>query len=551
MPPVNKEIVPTVASLPFRLGGQSALKATALTYSQTIRNEPGLLAYWRVGETQNADAGRENSYLALGVVPHLNEDPLSDASVEFFFQITSDEQLDYEPCLISHQISHGVQTRFAFHVTRDLTALRFLNGTTNTLIFPPDGPIKVGQWYHFLATSKPRQEFRAYIDGVECFLDMGSLAFGVRPQACPIQIGASSESGEDRAVNCAIDEIAIYNVALTPLDIARHVDAAGRETLRQQMAHYQKKREDEEKEVAAEALRARLNDPALFDPGETKVYEGQYLDAISLPVGGIGAGLIQVNGKAERSIWQIFNNFEHIEVPNSFFAVWARPRGKEPVVRALQTSDIGVFPAMDRLRFRGEYPFGWFEFVDSTFPLQVEMEVFNPLIPLDVKCSSIPCGIFNLTAGNEGDSPVEVSFLATQQNAIGITGDEPHEGYGGNVNRVIREDDATLIHMTQVSSPDEDMVLSALAENACAMASWTGLRDLYEAFARDGELGYIESAGPSVTDETIDCALATPFVLQTRGKTYHHFCSHLVFPQHQPGCAHLGETRQYVFKLVG
>ena len=59
------------------------------------------------------------------------------------------------------------------------------------------------------------------------------------------------------------------------------------------------------------------------------------------------------------------------------------------------------------------------------FPLQIEMEVFNPLIPLDVKCSSIPCGIFNLTAGNEGDSPVEVSFLATQQNAIGIAGDGP------------------------------------------------------------------------------------------------------------------------------
>ena len=417
MTPVNN-------SLPFRLGVGSALKAAALAYSQTVRNEPGLLAYWRVGETQNADVGRESSYVALGIVPHLDEDPGGDASVEFFFQVISDEQLDYEPCLISHQLSHGEQTRFAFHVTRDLNALRFLNGTTNTLIFPPDGPIKVGHWYHFLATSKPRQEFRAYIDGVECFLDMGSLAFGVRPQARPIQIGASSESGEDRAVNCAIDEVAIYNVALTPLDIARHVDAAGRESLRKRVVHDWEQREDAESEVASEALRARLNDPALFDPGETKVYEGQYLDAISVPVGGIGAGLIQVNGKAERSVWQIFNNFEHVEVPNSFFAVWARPQGKEPVVRALQTLDVGVFPAMDRLRFRGEYPFGWFEFTDAAFPLRVEMEVFNPLIPLDVKCSSIPCGIFNLTASNEGDSPVEVSFLATQQNAIGIAGDE-------------------------------------------------------------------------------------------------------------------------------
>lgn len=224
MTPVNN-------SLPFRLNVGAALKAAASAYSQTVRNEPGLLAYWRVGDTQDADASRERSYVALGIVPHLDEDPLGDASVEFFFQVISDEQLDYEPCLISHQISHGEQTRFAFHVTRDLTALRFFNGTTNTLIFPPDGPIKVGQWYH---------------------------------------------------------------------------------------------------------------------------------------------------------------------------------------------------------------------------------------------------------------------FLATQQNAIGITGDEPHEGYGGNVNRVIREDDATSIHMTHLSSSNVDMVLSAQEENACATASWTGLRDLYEAFLRDGELEYVE-----------------------------------------------------------
>ncbi len=533
MTPGNKEIVPIVASLPFRLG--SDLKSAALDYSQTVRNEPGLLAYWRVGETQDGGAGRESSYVALGVVPHLDEDPGGDASVEFFFQIISDEQLDYEPCLISHQIAHGEQTRFAFHVTRDLTALRFLNGTTNTLIFPPDGPIKVGQWYHFLATSKPRQEFRAYIDGVECFLDMGSLAFGVRPQACPIQIGASSAGGEDRAVNCAIDEVAIYNVALTPLDVARHVDASGRETLRKQMVHDRRQRESKENEVAVAALRARLNDPALFDPGETKVYDGQYLDAISLPVGGIGAGLIQVNGKAERSIWQIFNNFEHIEVPNSFFAAWARPRGKEPVVRALQTSDVGVFPAMDRLRFRGEYPFGWFEFADAAFPLRVEMEVFNPLIPLNVKSSSIPCGIFNLTASNGGDSPVEVSFLATQQNAIGIAGDDLHKGYGGNVNRVIREEDATSIHMTQVSSPDEDMVLSAQVGNACATASWTGLRDLYEAFSRDGDLEYVEPAGSSATDKTVDCALATPFVLQPGEKRTITFVLTWYFPNTNHG----------------
>ena len=235
MTPVNN-------SLPFRLGVGSALKAGALAYSQTVRNESGLLAYWRVGETQDADASRERSYVALGIVPHLDEDPLGDASVEFFFQVISDEQLDYEPCLISHQISHGEQTRFAFHVTRDLTALRFLNGTTNTLIFPPDGPIKVGSGIIFWLRASHVRNFALISMVSNAFWIWGLWRLRGRAQARPIQIGASSESGADRAVNCAIDEVAIYNVALTPLDIARHVDAAGRETLREQMEHVRKQR---------------------------------------------------------------------------------------------------------------------------------------------------------------------------------------------------------------------------------------------------------------------------------------------------------------------
>ncbi len=75
MTPVNN-------SLPFRLGVGAALKAVASAYSQTVRNEPGLLAYWRVGDTQDADASRERSYVALGIVPHLDEDPLGDASTD-------------------------------------------------------------------------------------------------------------------------------------------------------------------------------------------------------------------------------------------------------------------------------------------------------------------------------------------------------------------------------------------------------------------------------------------------------------------------------------
>ena len=127
----------------------------------------------------------------------------------------------------------------------------------------------------------------------------------------------------------------------------------------------------------------RLNDPRLLARGQTTVYRGDYLTAISLPVGGIGAGCIQINGKAERKIWQIFNNHSQAFVPHSFFAVRAKTKAGQPVVRALQRSEVGPFKAMKDLSFRGEYPFGWYDFEDGELPVKVSMETFNPLIPLE------------------------------------------------------------------------------------------------------------------------------------------------------------------------
>lgn len=165
----------------------------------------------------------------------------------------------------------------------------------------------------------------------------------------------------------------------------------------------------------------RLNDPALIAEGAAKIYTGKYLDAISMPVGGIGAGCIQMNGQGERAIWQIFNNTCNPEVLDSFFAVRYHRDGGT-VVRALQTTSVGPFQKMASLTFRGEYPLGLYNFIDAELPVKVSMEAFSPLIPFDAKNSAIPCAIFNITVSNPTDAAVEVSLLASQKNAVGFMG---------------------------------------------------------------------------------------------------------------------------------
>jgi uncharacterized protein (DUF608 family) len=164
----------------------------------------------------------------------------------------------------------------------------------------------------------------------------------------------------------------------------------------------------------------RLNDSSLVEQGDTKIYSGEYLDAVSIPIGGIGTGCIQINGQAERAIWQIFNNHCEAHIGDSFFAIRSKVKNKDAVVRTLQTSKVGPFEKMDSLTFRGEYPFGWYDFVDDDLPVKISMETFNPLIPFNSKDSAIPCAIFNITVSNPTDTAVEVSLMAAQKNAAGF-----------------------------------------------------------------------------------------------------------------------------------
>jgi hypothetical protein len=112
--------------------------------------------------------------------------------------------------------------------------------------------------------------------------------------------------------------------------------------------------------------------------------------------------------------------------------------------------------------------------------------------------------------------------LATQQNAVGYLGDGEidnlhYRGCGGNVNRILREDGATILHMTQepktVAWGSGDMALAVLDEDATATAEWRDLDELYQDWAATGELDGPEDAGPTVPWYTFNGAIAVSFTL--------------------------------------
>jgi uncharacterized protein (DUF608 family) len=174
-----------------------------------------------------------------------------------------------------------------------------------------------------------------------------------------------------------------------------------------------------------------------------------------MPLGGIGTGSVWLDGQGRLGVWQIFNNLSEPRIPDSFFLVRARSGKDEPVTRVLQTRGEGGLRGVESLDYEGGYPIARLTFHDRALPVEVRLEAMNPMIPLDTANSSIPCALFRLTAKNPGQTAVEVTLAATLQNAVGSGGASDiqgvrHAGYGGNRNRVLRQNGRVTVAMDKL-----------------------------------------------------------------------------------------------------
>ena len=298
-----------------------------------------------------------------------------------------------------------------------------------------------------------------------------------------------------------------------------------KESLETRAAAREARLADEKKVHQAYQVKRReelLSEDLLYKQGEARVYSGDHLGSISLPVGGIAAGCIQMDGKARMAVWQIFNNHQYVTVPNTFFALRVKQDG-DPVVRALQTEAVGPFAPMPSLSFRGEYPFGWYDFEDAELPVKASMEVFSPLVPMDLRDSAMPGAVFNITVRNISAAPADVSLLASARNAVGMsgrTGKDPgiDEQYDGNANTIFQEDGVACLEMTSAlpaNAPGHgSMALAGMGAAMGATAAYESTDALMAAFNGTGALSGATSAKAPEKGKTIDGALAAPFTLK-------------------------------------
>jgi len=254
-------------------------------------------------------------------------------------------------------------------------------------------------------------------------------------------------------------------------------------------------------------------------------YEGDNLNLISFPMGGIGAGCIGLSGTGKLIDWEIFNLPNKGYQPRfSFLSVWAKASGEKPVFKVLegqlrerldgpmylaegmewqgngigpQQTQASGLPRMRNCRFEGKFPFAKVYLEDRSLPLTAVIEGWSPFIPCNSRDSSLPVAILNVTLTNNTDKTVEAVLAANVQNRAGA------------YNQVIRENGFYALYMHDGREDGNSMVLATPQPVTTWQQNWRGggnwqnnftcLQHFASTFAAHGRF---DSTGEPVTRES-------------------------------------------------
>ncbi|HTQ10033.1 MAG TPA: GH116 family glycosyl hydrolase, partial [Fimbriimonadaceae bacterium] len=160
-----------------------------------------------------------------------------------------------------------------------------------------------------------------------------------------------------------------------------------------------------------------------------KTYSGPDLLQIAMPMGGIGAGCICLNGVGGFQDYSIRHKPNTTAEPDAFdptvgvFATIHIANGPTRLVEGPippeKIYDQGLqgqgfrkvghegLPRFRSAEFTNRYPFGIVTLSDPRLPVTVEIEGWNPFIPLDAENSGIPCAVVSYSIANRSAEPVE------------------------------------------------------------------------------------------------------------------------------------------------
>ena len=165
-------------------------------------------------------------------------------------------------------------------------------------------------------------------------------------------------------------------------------------------------------------------------------YTGDRLTRVAFPLGGLGAGMVCLEGTGALSHVSVRHKPEVFHEPLTFAAIAIK--GKRPVARVLEgpvpgwklfgspgtgNGAAGTAFGLPRFRkavFRARFPFARIRLSDPDVPLEVEITGWSPFEPGAADDSSLPVAGLEYRFVNRGRAPIEAVFSFNAKNFMAI-----------------------------------------------------------------------------------------------------------------------------------
>src|SRR5579864_61856 len=176
---------------------------------------------------------------------------------------------------------------------------------------------------------------------------------------------------------------------------------------------------------------------------EGRVYNAEYagprLNQVAFPLGGIGAGMICLEGTGALSHVSLRNRPDVYNEPCVFAAIALKGKkiarvleGPVPARKIFGPPGTGNgaggttygLPRFSEAVFRTRFPFGTVSLSDPHVPLQVELTGWSPFEPGDADNASLPVAALEYRFTNRAQSAVEAVFSFNTRNFM-ANGDNP------------------------------------------------------------------------------------------------------------------------------
>lgn len=164
------------------------------------------------------------------------------------------------------------------------------------------------------------------------------------------------------------------------------------------------------------------------------IYTGKALDHIAFPMGGLGAGMICIEGTGALSEVSLFHAPDMFKEPASFSAIYVDGYENGAKVLEGQVPDYKIFgrngggfgygqttwgmPRFNECSFTGRFPFATIELGDEDIPLKVKLCAWSPFIPNDEDASSLPVACLEYSFTNPTSKVLDVVYTFSTENFL-------------------------------------------------------------------------------------------------------------------------------------